>query len=72
MPSKLSDFGQRMRVVPGTEQDFTLVIGERDYPPHWHVGEVRRMHAQVVQCPCGFWLPIGCCCPSCGRHGRHP
>lgn len=68
--AKRSDFGQAMRVVPGTEQNFTLCV-DADMLPHFHAGELRRIYAQVVECPCGFWQPIGACCPACGRHGQH-
>ncbi len=63
---KLSDFGQEMRVVPGLEVDFALHLDqEQRWPPHWHFGELRRMHAQVTQCQCGFWVPVGLRCPAC-------
>lgn len=68
---KLSDLGQELRVVPATEMDVAFHFGE-GMPPHFHFSELRRMYAQVVACVgCGFWLPIGACCPQCGRHGRH-
>lgn len=67
---KLSDFGQRIQVVPAREQDIEIHVMD-DGSHHTHVGEWRHLMAQVMECPCGFWLPVGACCPQCGRHGRH-
>jgi hypothetical protein len=63
--AKLSDFGQRMRLVPAIEFRIGLHFGP-EMPAHLHIGELRHYQAQVCEClQCGFWVPIGAPCPAC-------